>query len=266
MCAIGDVHGCTRLLRGLVGFLRSHVLEASRRNTVVTIGDYVDRGPSSLAALDDVRALAIPGVEIVRLLGNHDFFLALIAGHEDVDAAFVEAWLDVGGETTFREMGLDREDVHRSGVSALRQRIRSILPEGMPAFLSSLAPHHRVGDYLFVHAGLDPAAPLAQHDVSDLVMMREPFLSGTGWAHDFTVVHGHTIRGHEALPHRIAIDTGAFRTGVLSAVHLEGDRMRWLAVTAADSLDALAPLRTTAEIPLPYEGAVILGEDQEGAR
>ena len=85
-------------------------------------------------------------------------------------------------------------------------------------------------------------------------MMREPFLSGANWSHDVTVVHGHTIRGHEVLPHRIAIDTGAFRTGVLSCAQLERDRMRWISVTKAVDISAMSALKSVMAEPLAYEG------------
>lgn len=253
LCAIGDVHGCITLLRDLVDHLRTGVPLHGRTGCLVLIGDYVDRGPASLETLAYVAELALPGWEIVRLLGNHDFFLALIVGEEVIDAAFVEAWLDVGGESTFAELGLRREDVFRLDLEDLRARLRSRLPPGTTDLLARLAASHRVGDYLFVHAGLDPTTPIDAHDVSDLVMIREPFLAGTGWAHDVTVIHGHTIRGHEALPHRIAIDTGAFRTGLLSCVQLEDDRLRWIVASASGHLEALGGLKRSDAEPMRYD-------------
>ena len=220
VCAIGDVHGCIALLRPMIAYHGAKILLRDGQGCLVLIGDHIDRGPASLETLAYVRDLALPDRDIVRLLGNHDVFLALITGDEEIDVAFVEAWLDVGGESTFRELGLGREDLFRLTVDELRDLVRARLPPGMPGFLAGLTKSHRIADYLFVHAGLDPSTPIGDHDLSDLVMIREPFLAGTGWSHNVTVVHGHTIRGHEVLPHRIAIDTGAFRTGLLSCLQL----------------------------------------------
>ncbi len=251
--AIGDVHGCLAELRLLVAHLRGHVLDPARRNTLVLIGDYIDRGPASLDTLSYLDDLALPGVAIVRLLGNHDFFLKLIVGEEEIDAAFVEFWLDVGGSSTFRELGFTRDDLYRMPLAELRTAIRRRLGARRVAVLGGLALSHRVADLLFVHAGLDPALALEAHDPSDLVMIREPFLSGTGWRHDVTVVHGHTIRGHEVLPHRIAVDTGAFRTGILSCVEIVENRLRWIAATGAGNLDGLASLPRTGPDGIAYE-------------
>ena len=73
-------------------------------------------------------------------------------------------------------------------------------------------------------------------------MLREPFLSGRDWRHPFTAVHGHTIRGPEVLPHRIAIDSGAYRTGVLTAVQLADERLRFFCVTSEPKLKAFKRL------------------------
>jgi hypothetical protein len=72
--------------------------------------------------------------------------------------------------------------------------------------------------------------------------MREPFLSGAGWAHEFAVVHGHTVRGPEVLPHRVAVDSGAYRTGVLTAAEITGDRLRFRSVADRRNLAAFRAL------------------------
>ncbi len=87
---------------------------------------------------------------------------------------------------------------------------------------------HRIGDVLFVHAGIRPGVPLDGQAERDLVWIREPFLSYRG-ALPVRVVHGHTP--HErpmVLPYRINVDTGAFATGRLTAAVLEGTDVRFL--------------------------------------
>ena len=116
--------------------------------------------------------------------------------------------------------------------------------------LRDLVPVWRAGGYLFVHAGVDPARAPENHDLADLVWMREPFLDGAGWRHPFAVVHGHTPCGPEVLPHRVAIDSGCFHTGVLTAVELADDRLRFHCVTGEPDLrsflDAVGANRASA--------------------
>ena len=88
---------------------------------------------------------------------------------------------------------------------------------------------------------------MAEHSRRELLWLREPFLSGRDWRQPFTVVHGHTIRGPEVLRHRIAIDSGAYRTGVLTAVQLAGERLRFFCVTSDAKLKAFKKLPGVAQ-------------------
>ena len=108
--------------------------------------------------------------------------------------------------------------------------------------LRRLALTGRSATTVCVHAGVDPERPLAEQGRRELLWLREPFLSGRGWRHPFAVVHGHTIRGPEVLRHRIAVDSGAYRTGVLTAVQLAGDRLRFFCVTSEPKLKAFKRL------------------------
>ena len=115
------------------------------------------------------------------------------------------------------------------------------------------------GGYVCVHAGIRPGLPLAENGRRDLISLREPFLSGRRWTHPFTAIHGHTIRGPEVLEHRIAVDSGTYRTGVLSAVQIEGERLRFLSVTSEPKLKAFKRLpgldqRRRFEPPQPMAG------------
>jgi serine/threonine protein phosphatase 1 len=94
--------------------------------------------------------------------------------------------------------------------------------------MARLRLHAQFGDYLFVHAGVRPGEPLEKQTETDLLEIRAPFLkSRQRWP--FTIVHGHSpIDSVEKAPGRIAIDTGAYATGKLSAVRLQGAEMRVL--------------------------------------
>ncbi len=93
-------------------------------------------------------------------------------------------------------------------------------------FLESFVDTFRFGDYLLVHAGIRPGVELDQQRQSDLRWIREPFLLDNS-DHGFVVVHGHTITADiDERPNRIGIDTGAYRSGVLTALAIEGSE-RW---------------------------------------
>ena len=105
--------------------------------------------------------------------------------------------------------------------------VRSAIPRSHAEFLDSFVDSCRFGDYLFVHAGIRPGIAVEQQSQADIRWIREPFLLDDS-DHGFVVVHGHTICEQvEERPNRIGIDTGAYRTNVLTALALEGTE-RWL--------------------------------------
>jgi len=203
----------------------------------------VDRGPDNIGVLKSVAGLNTASWATVHtLLGNHDQFLADFLDHPALDLDAVELWRMNGGDRTMAELGISYYDVYGTPLPELRQRARDTLAPEIRSLIGGLQVSLRFGDWVFIHAGVHPAKPLAEHTPAELIWMRQPFLQGVGWSHDFCVVHGHTIRGHEVLPHRVAIDSGAYHTGVLSGVEIERDRLRFLAVGPDPVLDRLKDL------------------------
>lgn len=144
-------------------------------------------------------------------------------------AEAAEGWLANGGDATLYSYGVtppdrgDEEDADRA-----RVELAAAMPADHRAFLTGLRLLHQEGDYLFVHAGIRPWAPIDRQVESDLLWIREPFLD---WAAPFgpIIVHGHTIsRSPDIRPNRIGIDTGAYATGVLTCLVLEGSERRFL--------------------------------------
>ena len=176
------------------------------------------------------------------LCGNHDQYLIEFLLAEQPDREALEAWCGNGGQTTLAELGIRRAEIAqpRSG-RARRAGARQAGPE-LLGLLRRLQLSRPVGGYVCVHAGVSPAQPLAENTRRELLWLREPFLAGKGWRHPFTAVHGHTIRGPEVLPHRIAVDSGTYRTGVLTALQVEGDRLRFVCVTSEPKLKAFKRL------------------------
>jgi len=233
--AIGDLHGCSDLLRALQRVIRERIEAAGGAATVVCLGDYVDRGPRSSSTIDLVEAgLGASGVREVALVGNHDLMLRELLEEEDPGWGLVDDWLRMSAIWTLIDLGLDVSIVTDPS-RRFRERVAAALGERRIAFLRRLRLAHREGDYLFVHAGVDPRGGEEETRLATLVEIREPFLSWRGpWPHPFVVVHGHTPHQPAILPHRIGVDTGAPFTGALTAVEIAGDRARFLTVANTD--------------------------------
>jgi serine/threonine protein phosphatase 1 len=212
--AIGDIHGRLDLLDRLLDMIQEDVArrESAGTNVLIYLGDYVDRGPDSAGVLERLLA-PLPGFDVVRLLGNHEAMMrAVLAGDED----WLETWRHNGAAETLESYGIAGE----WGPPLIAEARRRI-PLAHRRLLDSLATCHVDGDYLFVHAGLRPGVALDRQDPEDLVWIRRAFLdSGADFGH--IVVHGHSISPEVVLrPNRIGIDTGAYRSGVLTALVLE---------------------------------------------
>ncbi|MEO3427620.1 metallophosphoesterase [Pelagibius sp. CAU 1746] len=233
--AIGDVHAHAdhlRCLQECISEIIARELIGQAAVSVVWLGDYVDRGWQPLETLDLVAAgLGRPGVEEIRLLGNHEVYLIEAASGKDVSLARLLNWWRFGGAETLKTLA---PQAHIERPEELSAALRESLGEVRLDFLRGLALRHRIGDYLFVHAGLNPGRSLEAQEEQDLLWIREPFLGGHDWPHPVTVVHGHTPEGPTALPHRIGVDSGVFDSGRLSAVELRDDRLRFISAQDKD--------------------------------
>ncbi|WP_255448584.1 metallophosphoesterase [Telmatospirillum sp. J64-1] len=225
--AIGDVHGRADLLDSLLALIEDDAEQASAsRRLVVFLGDYIDRGAHSREVLDRLVAGPAPGFEWKTLRGNHeDFLLRFLQGQ-----AVGPTWLINGGlETLGSYLGETPEMPATLGeTEALRLALEAALPPEHKAFLEGLAVSHQEGDYFFAHAGVRPGIPLERQNPADLMWIRGDFLESKA---DFgkVVVHGHTIVPRpETRTNRIGIDTGAYASGRLTALALEGERQRFL--------------------------------------
>lgn len=219
--AIGDIHGRADLLRALLEAIDQRAAGMGISYRIVFLGDIIDRGPRSSDAMDIVANTLDRLSGSCVILGNHDWFpgriLDELAGDEQEMA--LAYWIyDLGGGATLMSYGLDPDDF---GVEDLRTKF----PARHLDLLRSAVSYVELPYHILVHAGLAPGIPLAQQSKSDLMWIREPFLSSTE-SFGKTVIHGHSVTANgqcEIAANRIGIDTGAYLTGRLSAVHIHPD-------------------------------------------
>lgn len=228
--AIGDVHGRIDVLEPLLARIDQEIADKpQKRTSIIFLGDLVDRGPASAEVVERLRTYSPKNASPFFIMGNHEeVMLRVIEG----DTNLLDDWLRFGGVETLRSYGVDPDTLKRLPAAEITARLKQAVPAGHRSFLEGFADSISFGDYLFVHAGIRPGVPLAEQSQSDLRWIREPFLRDTS-RHGVVVVHGHTITNKvEVTPNRIGVDTGAFCTGRLSALAIDGPE-RWLIQASA---------------------------------
>ena len=163
----------------------------------------------------------------IVLMGNHEqIMLAALDG--DLEA--LQAWTKLGGAETLLSWGVTMTLIAEGG-AALLEAAQAKIPLAVTRWMGTLPLWHRSGDVLFVHAGIRPGVPLTEQDPRDLLWIRKKFLDFKK-RHPFLVIHGHSVSegGPDVQPNRIGIDTGAFSTGHLTAIGVEGGA-RWFVNT-----------------------------------
>ncbi|MCA1654769.1 MAG: metallophosphoesterase [Sphingomonadales bacterium] len=222
--AIGDIHGRLDLLDRMLAAIHEDLAgREPAENHLLILGDLIDRGPDSRGVVERLSHYHCRNVRLVVLSGNHEeVLLRLLQG----EFGLLDDWLTFGGAETVQSYGLDPDELHDIGGRAAIARIRGAIPEDHRHFLEAAVDTVKIGDYLFVHAGIRPAVHLSMQLQKDLRWIRQPFLDDDT-DHGFVVVHGHTIsREVVERPNRIGLDTGAYASGRLSALGLEAGE-RW---------------------------------------
>ncbi|HEV2080945.1 MAG TPA: metallophosphoesterase [Brevundimonas sp.] len=247
--AIGDVHGCLDLLDGLLQAIIGDADVDDRPRTLIFLGDYVDRGPDSRGVVDRLIQIAdMPDVDARFIRGNHEDKM-----HEFLDDPSVGAtWCEYGGDAALASYGLQPPAMRhrREGWVALSADLSHKLGPRGRRFLEQLEPSVTLGGYFFCHAGALPGVPLDQQAERDLMWIRGRFLNDDQ-AFDRVVVHGHTPTDVPHVDHRrIGVDTGAYATGVLTALRIDGRHERF--VQAVRGTDGQVTIRDwTAPAPAP---------------
>ena len=228
---VGDIHGRLDLLDELLERIHDDLdRKPARKTLLVFVGDLIDRGPASAQVIERLRTYRRRGVRPVFLLGNHEeVLLRILAG----ESSLVPSWLMFGGAECLKSYGVSARALRAMSSDEAMAAIRDAIPPVHVEFLEGFIDTCRFGDYLFVHAGIRPGIEMEQQRQTDLRWIREPFLFDET-DHGFVVVHGHTIIPQvEEKSNRIGIDTGAYRTGILTALAIDGAE-RWYLNTGGD--------------------------------
>lgn len=228
--AIGDVHGRADLLVRLIDMIvereGSAPAEAGSRPIVVLLGDYVDRGFQSKEVIEVLLSGKLSRFETYFLKGNHEAAMLQFLQ----DPTIGPKWAEFGGIETLVSYGVKppRGRTNMADWGRVSEDLRKALPPEHFHFLSNLILSVRIGDYVFVHAGVRPGRPIDQQSEYDLLWIRDEFLSDKTPL-EAVIVHGHTPTQQPYRDlRRIGVDTGAYLSGRLTAVRFERESVEFI--------------------------------------
>jgi len=226
--AVGDIHGRLDLLDDLLEQIRRDDRDhGAARTQIIFLGDLIDRGPDSRSVVERLLKMRSEDNRLRFLIGNHEeVFLRALEG----DLRSLRFLVRIGGRETLISYGITEEEYRRLDYEDLAEALRERVPAEHVAFLSAFERWVEIGDYLFVHAGIRPGIGLQDQAQSDLCWIRDDFLKHRE-SFGKMIVHGHSITNDvDIQSNRIGIDTGAFASGRLTAIGLQGNE-RWFLST-----------------------------------
>jgi serine/threonine protein phosphatase 1 len=239
--AVGDIHGradlLTRLLDDLIADARNGGY--SGKPILIFLGDYVDRGFQSKDVISILLGSAVSSFETYFLKGNHEQAMLQFLD----DPTIGPRWAEYGGAETLVSYGVQPPRSRTSLEEWIRAsaELRQAMPAEHVDFLKNLELSVRVGDYVFVHAGMRPGVPLDQQAEHDILWIRDEFLNDRR-QFEAVIVHGHTpIQKPYRDGRRIGLDTGAYLSGKLTAARFEHDAVEF--ITTGPRLDAAPGIR-----------------------
>lgn len=224
--AVGDVHGCLDALLALEAIMVDDAAKFDGDKLIIMLGDYVDRGPQSAEVLEHLSKPAPANFHRFCLMGNHERFML-----DYLDGRITLAdWLTVGGLPTILSYGIEPAVVQAMNFdpASVDAKVKAAIPAHHVKLLRAMPILIDTGHYLFVHAGIRPDIPIAEQSDEDLLFIRKSFFEASDSLPRY-VVHGHTpIDKAKRTGRRVNLDTGAFKTGRLSALRIWQNRGRYL--------------------------------------
>ena len=239
VCIIGDIHGRSDLLDTLVRHL-CHEPDPARTR-VILVGDLIDRGPDSAGVLARVRdwcAAPAPFAAVGCLMGNHE---RMMLDFLEDPVSHGPRWLSNGGDATLESFGLSPYrrlpgSAPGSTLVALRDDLLGALPDGLHSWLLALPLIWQEDHIVVTHAGADPGRPMEAQTSTSLLWGHHSFMTRSR-SDGLWVAHGHMItRTPSARNGRIAVDTGAWRTGCLTAAVLNAQGVCFISTPPGDAV------------------------------
>lgn len=224
VCIVGDIHGRADLLDRMLALIAAEPGAGQVR--LIFAGDYIDRGPESAKVLLTLHNLAASG-RAICLMGNHERMMLDAIDQPEVAG---QRWLLNGGDATLASLGANGRlpgESEAERMAALAIRIRAGLPPGMETWLRALPLYWQGHGLAVVHAGADPMLPIEAQAEASLLWGHRRF--GQPRPDGLWIAHGHVVVAEpKAEAGRIALDTGAWASGRLTAAWIEAGQVRFL--------------------------------------
>ena len=224
--SIGDIHGCVKQLVALQDKIFDYPTFNKDKDLLLYLGDYIDRGPSPKGVIDLILQLQAKGIKSVFLKGNHEQFM--------IDYLFnkinnLNSWIMNGADQTFKSYDIEVAEFIKDGfedqnVDKLRNIFLNRLTKEHIYFFNNLKLTYAMGDYLFVHAGINPEKLFSEQSEIDFLWSRSNQFFNKDFEYEKIIVHGHTPEKDVInFPYRINVDTGCFFSRKLSCVCLNDE-------------------------------------------
>jgi serine/threonine protein phosphatase 1 len=221
--AIGDIHGCLNELTSLHKKILTHDKFDVKKDLLIYLGDYIDRGKNSKEVINQILKLKDNKIKTINLMGNHEEFMIDFLFNKQNN---IKNWLNFGLDQTIRSYDIEVVDFIKNGfeddiIDNLRNELLNKMSEGHINFFKNLDLSYSSEKYLFVHAGIDPSKNLKDQTKKDYLWSGSDIFFDKDFRAEKIIVHGHrperNIVNH---PYRINIDTGCFFSNKLSCVCL----------------------------------------------
>lgn len=227
--AIGDVHGCYTQMRKLLALIEADFHQANekknRESVIVFLGDLIDRGPNSKDVLEYLISSPPRFAKTYCLKGNHEEMLLKVLRD---DPALIPQWLVYGGASCVESYRIDSQKLSTLEPDDMQIILRKYIPASHLNFIDDMHDCINFGDFFLVHAGVDIELSRDEQNPSTMRWIREPFLKSKKDL-GYRVVHGHTITPKPDITiNRIGIDTGCYDSGVLTALVIEDETLRYI--------------------------------------
>lgn len=224
VCVVGDVHGMDRLLRGMIDYIGDQ--PGAENVRIVFVGDLIDRGPDSARVLERLYRLYRGSAgRVAVLMGNHERML-LDFLRDPMRAGM--RWIEAGGAETLISFDLDAYGTTDLGL--LAGELRSRMGGDIERWLRTLPLYWQEANLGITHAGATPGVPLSRQQEKNLLWGDREFAT-VARNDGIWIAHGHTIVEQPTIDNgRIAIDTGAFQSGLLSAAWIDREGVRFISV------------------------------------